>query len=154
LHKFLSRHFAQESPDVREKMENILPRPERETYWRAGRQAIRRRNVIHAAGKDFVPATTGMGTTAEGQAARRRGGRWPKLGGDGGVRFSCAAAYRQMIPAGVMSFSHVIRVHRTVCGLPAGLDEQNHVARITFEWTNHGGFNSSMGFTSANNLSN
>ena len=43
----------------------------------------------------------------------------------------------------------------------AGLDAadsarsaQNHLAAVTFEWTNHSGFNSSIGFTQFTNLSN
>jgi hypothetical protein len=31
---------------------------------------------------------------------------------------------------------------------------QNHLATVTFDWTNHGGFNSSMGFTPTTNSSN
>jgi hypothetical protein len=31
---------------------------------------------------------------------------------------------------------------------------QNHVARITFDWTNHGNFHSSISFTPTTNLSN
>ena len=31
---------------------------------------------------------------------------------------------------------------------------QNHVASVTFDWTNHTVFNSSMGFTPTTNLSN
>ncbi|HEY4415442.1 MAG TPA: hypothetical protein VGO57_07095 [Verrucomicrobiae bacterium] len=39
-------------------------------------------------------------------------------------------------------------------GDTSGQMAQNHLASVTFDWTNHSGFNSSMRFTPTTNLSN
>jgi hypothetical protein len=36
----------------------------------------------------------------------------------------------------------------------SALEPENHLAVVTFDWTNHTGFKSSMGFTPTTNLSN
>lgn len=54
-------------------------------------------------------------------------------------------------PVMTMDFSNLSYAFGNDNGGPGG---QNRLASVTFDWTNHSGFNSSMRFTPTTNLSN